>query len=222
MLAQYLRGRTTLLFFALLLLLILFPYLTGPVGRFLLTLLYIAIPVTGIYAVSGTRRHAIIAYILGLPAIAAALQMFYRPDAFSQPIAPISSALFYAYTTIVVYRSVMRAREVDIRTIYAVISVYLLIGLTWMSLYAMMEQFAQGSFSINARPQDPLHLGEFLYFSFVTLTTLGYGDIVPLTPAARSLAMLEAVTGVLFVATTIAGIVGIYSSQNASGKRTEP
>lgn len=53
-------------------------------------------------------------------------------------------------------------------------------------------------------------------FSFVTLTTLGYGDISPLTPAARSLAILEATTGVLFVATTIAGIVGIYASQGNS------
>lgn len=163
MLANYIRGRTTLLLTVLVLFLVLFPYLTGRVGRIFLSLLYIGIPVAGIHAVSGTRRHATIAFVLGLPAIAAALQIFFEPAAVPRPLAPISSAVFYAYATVTILMTVMRSRKVTVDTIYGVISVYLLIGFTWMSLYAMLEQFAPGSFSVGTFLDDRFHLGEFLY-----------------------------------------------------------
>src|SRR4029453_733173 len=82
-------------------------------------------------------------------------------------------------------------------------SVYLLLGVTWALVFRILHRVAPGSF-------DGLSTGspsEFLYFSFVTLATLGYGDITPVNPIARTAVYLEAVVGQLYVAVLIASLV---------------
>ena len=100
--------------------------------------------------------------------------------------------------------------------IYASVSLYLLIGFTWYALYNVINTAAPGSFTdggiavpMNAR------WSTFLYFSFVTLTTLGYGDVLPVKPAARMFATLEAAAGILYIAITVARLVGSAQSNRA-------
>jgi hypothetical protein len=83
--------------------------------------------------------------------------------------------------------------------------------------FYFLELTHEGSFSISKGILNDL--GPFLYFSFVTLASLGYGDIVPLTGPARSAAILEAVMGQLYLAITIARLVGARSFQSKSGRR---
>lgn len=110
-------------------------------------------------------------------------------------------------------RFAMRAAKVDARHLYAALSAYLLAGLCFGLLYWVLEQISAGSFSIS---------GEFsqttaIYFSFVTLATLGYGDITPRAEVARGLAILEGVGGQLFLAVLVARLVSLYSkSENES------
>lgn len=110
-------------------------------------------------------------------------------------------------------RFAMRAAKVDARHLYAALSAYLLAGLCFGLLYWVLEQISAGSFSIR---------GEFsqttaIYFSFVTLATLGYGDITPRAEVARGLAVLEGVGGQLFLAVLVARLVSLYSkSENES------
>lgn len=110
-------------------------------------------------------------------------------------------------------RFAMRAAKVDARHLYAALSAYLLAGLCFGLLYWVLEQISAGSFSISGKFSQTTAI----YFSFVTLATLGYGDITPRAEVARGLAMLEGVGGQLFLAVLVARLVSLYSkSENKS------
>ena len=89
--------------------------------------------------------------------------------------------------------------------LYTAVCIYLLLAYTWAALYAVMVNLYPGSFQLGTDRQSDL-----LYFSLVTLTTVGYGDVLPLSGEARMLAALEAVTGVLYIAITVAILVSGY------------
>lgn len=110
-------------------------------------------------------------------------------------------------------RFAMRAAKVDARHLYAALSAYLLAGLCFGLLYWVLEQISAGSFSISGKFSQTTAI----YFSFVTLATLGYGDITPRAEVARGLAVLEGVGGQLFLAVLVARLVSLYSkSENES------
>ncbi len=107
-------------------------------------------------------------------------------------------------------RVVIRSRHVTSEVFYATIAVYVMLALLWAGLYELTEHLFPQSFAFQTVPKD---LDEvMLYFSCVTLTTVGYGDIAPVSPAARTLASLEAITGVLYMGVTIAKIASLYKS----------
>lgn len=90
-------------------------------------------------------------------------------------------------------------------------SIYFLLGLCWFSLYNVINKLHPGSFAVNGTPLEAgAHQSILLYFSLVSLTTLGYGDIVPLTSVARMFSALEAAVGVLYIAITVARLVSSY------------
>jgi hypothetical protein len=106
-------------------------------------------------------------------------------------------------------RFAVRARAISAEQIYAALSVYLLAGLFFGLLHWEIELTWPGSFGeAGASRPAPFPLSTAIYFSFVTLATLGYGDVVPRTEVARGLAVLEAVGGQLYVAVTVARLVG--------------
>jgi voltage-gated potassium channel len=118
----------------------------------------------------------------------------------------ISLALLAAFSAA---RFAVRARVISAEQIYAALSVYLLAGLFFGFLHWEIELTWPGSFGdAGASPRAPFPLSTAIYFSFVTLATLGYGDVVPKTELARGVAVLEAVGGQLYVAVTIARLVG--------------
>jgi Ion channel len=86
-------------------------------------------------------------------------------------------------------------------------------GLLWATLYLAVDVFSPGSIQIGSHPAD--RQTELLYFSLVTLSTIGYGDIVPVSGEARILAALEGVTGVLYIAITVALLVGRFRSESS-------
>ncbi len=100
--------------------------------------------------------------------------------------------------------------------IYGAASVYLLMGVAWASAYALVYAAHPASFYIDpARiPAGVLSFNDLLHFSFVTLTTLGYGDITPVSAPAKSLSSVEAVCGVLYIAILVARLVASYRSEN--------
>ena len=124
----------------------------------------------------------------------------------------LSLLLFFA----VVLVQTLRSGPITLHRIQGAVAAYLLLGVLWAYAYALVEALRPGAFSGPISGADgPRAL---LYFSFVTLTTTGYGDVLPVRPAARSLANLEAVTGTLFVAILVARLVSLAVSPGAGGR----
>ena len=88
--------------------------------------------------------------------------------------------------------------------------IYLLLGVIWALVYVFINQVMPGSFSGRITGTVFNQLQDFLYYSFVTLTTLGYGDIVPVRAGARALATFEAIVGQFYIAILVAGLVAAY------------
>jgi hypothetical protein len=95
----------------------------------------------------------------------------------------------------------------------AAVATYLLLGMLWASGYVLVARMNPGAFSGVAASSQPLHGFDALYFSLSTLTTVGYGDIAPVSGPARMLAMMEVVTGTMYMAVLVARLVSGYSSE---------
>jgi len=117
-------------------------------------------------------------------------------------------AAFFALTAAGLFSYLRNSRSVAQAQLYTAVSIYLLLGLLWTTLYLAMDAFYPGSIRIGGLPAD--RQTELLYFSLITLSTIGYGDIVPLSGEARILAALEGVTGVLYIAITVALLVSRF------------
>ena len=107
-----------------------------------------------------------------------------------------------------------KGRATSSHLILAAISAYLLLGGVFAIAFNLLETFSPGSFVDSGAPDRPLIWQGLLYDSYVTLSTLGYGDILPVSPWARSLVTLETVTGTLFIAIVIARLVGAPTEEN--------
>ena len=103
--------------------------------------------------------------------------------------------------------------EMNVNRLVGAICVFLLLGLIWSFAYALLELAAPGSFTGSGLGEGPGDDSIWLYFSFVTLTTLGYGDISPVSAMARSLASMQAVAGQFYIAVLVAGLVSAYISE---------
>jgi hypothetical protein len=120
-------------------------------------------------------------------------------------------AAFFALTAAGLFSHLRNSRSVATAQLYTAVNIYLLLGLLWATLYLAIDAFSPGSIQIGSHGDD--RQTELLYFSLVTLSTIGYGDIVPLGGEARILAALEGVTGVLYIAITVALLVSRFRSE---------
>ena len=126
-------------------------------------------------------------------------------------------AAFFGLTAAGLFSHLRNSRSVARAQLYTAVNIYLLLGLLWATLYLAIDAFSPGSIQTRSHPAD--HQTELLYFSLVTLSTIGYGDIVPLSGEARMLAALEGVTGVLYIAITVALLVGRFRSEFSDENR---
>lgn len=120
-------------------------------------------------------------------------------------------AAFFALTAVGLFSYLRNSRSVARAELYTAVNIYLLLGLLWAAIYLAIDVFSPGSIRMGAGTAD--RQTELLYFSLVTLSTVGYGDIVPLGGVARILTALEGVTGVLYIAITVALLVNRFRSE---------
>ena len=126
--------------------------------------------------------------------------------------------LFLALTSWQAWSQVMFTGRVDQNKIVGAVCIYLLMGLLWAFAYLIVEAWLPGSFSgLDGKPWQE-NTDTMVYYSFVTITTLGYGDILPEKPIAQFLAYMEAVTGVFYMAILVASLIGIRLSGVDSNK----
>ena len=132
--------------------------------------------------------------------------------------ADIWKGLMLLLTAVLIVRRVLARPTVTVQSIYGALSAYLILGLMYAAFYAAIERLGGGSFFAH---QQPANTQTFQYFSFTTLTTLGYGDFTAAGNSGRSLAVIEALTGQVFLATLVARLVTAFRSP-AGGRRGRP
>lgn len=143
------------------------------------------------------------------------------------PIQLITQILFLGYVLWIVLRAVFRAKDITSDILCGAICVYLLVGVLAGLLFVLIEYFAPGSFRVSnwntsALVQQESFIndpGWLLYFSFVTLTTVGYGDVLPANAIARSASVLVAVIGQILLMVQIARLVGMHVAQGVDSKK---
>jgi hypothetical protein len=216
--AAALVGRSAYLLIALLVFLFAYPFiLDGSLEhRLILGFLNVVILVSSAHAATATRRAFLLVVVfLGLPAVG--LQVVYLVTRNSVAF----DLLFLAYTALYIFtighvlRYILARGEVTADKIHGAIAAYILTGLLWAFVYVFIDHLYPGSFAYNS-PSGSINLlrpEDFVYFSFATLTTTGYGDIAPVTTHARSLAILEQLAGTFYIAILIARLTGLYQGR---------
>jgi len=170
------------------------------------------------------RHQRLLALVLGIPTVLLSLGGHVLPGEVSVPVlfaGHLCAVLFLFGASVLIVKSLFSALTLTFDSILGAVCGYLFLGLGWAVLYALIEGFQPGSFEISpklvtggehARPLPHV----LTYFSFVTLTTVGYGDISPVSAATRTLSWMEAITGQFYLAVIVAGLVGLLA---AKGKR---
>jgi hypothetical protein len=212
-------GRFLFLLISILLLFVFRPFLEGYIGiNLLLEIFFSFILFSGIYAVSQKKYQFIIALCIAIPPFL----LFWSTHLLESPslilVRNSFMIIFYAYTVVIILSHIFREKEVTTDLIMGAVCVYFFLGLMWGVVFSLLESIQPGSFSLEQGPT--VNIINFTYYSFVTQTTLGYGDITPITAPARSLSLLEAVIGQLYLAVLIARLVGIHIAQSSEKRST--
>lgn len=212
---RILNNRFSFLFLTIVLLFVVRPFIQGATALNFVTNIFLwLVLISCVWAVSEKRKHQklslvmVVVAILAIVAILSDLLDFFLQNAVLSWMSEIATFLFLGYAVFAILLYLVRQEEVTAEMIMAAASEYVLIGLLFAFIYLLIEVVYPGSFSFSGSKVDR---AGFLYFSFVTLTTTGYGDVLPVTIQARSLATFEAITGQLYMAITVARLVGLYT-----------
>jgi hypothetical protein len=184
-------------------------------------------------------RHLLLTIVLGIAALLPIIWFSVHPDALSSRMANsvyvVNIVLWVAFTcyiTVIVFRGIIKAQRIRRNEVYGAIYVYILIGVIFAALYQLLLAWQPNTLHFEpGRFQEPQLLvgslytrgaGAVLYYSFVTLGTVGYGDVTPASSLARSLSLIEAIIGIVYVATMIARFVSIQiGSERTEGKLSQ-
>lgn len=212
---KFRRFSTVQLLIALAVLLICAPFveeLDG--GHLILSVLFSLVLIAAVFAVADRKRTLLIALVLAVPALTARWINHFRPDLVHPAVFLVCALLLLAFVIGHLLHFVLSAPVVTVEVLSASIAAYLMLGLTWTVAYWLVDQVTPGgAFSFNTeRGVHSIDGFTGFYFSFITLSTVGYGDITPVSRAARWLAAMEAIIGLLYVAVLIARLVSLYSS----------
>jgi Ion channel len=151
--------------------------------------------------------------ILGVCSLAAFLAALYHPNRTVMITQWALMSAFLACVSVVLFVQLGRPGKITAGHLYLSVSVYLLLGILYFAMFNLLDAIHPGSLAlVGSGPPGTNEITRYshLYFSLATLTTLGYGDIVPVTRSARMLSVLEAATGVLYIAITVARLVAAY------------
>jgi len=202
------KSRFIYIIFAIVLVLLVTPFLRplGLSGHLFSTLLIAMIPLSSALALSDNRKTTIVILLIAAPFVILEGLNYFFVSRLLMIVAISFATVLYFYITFELVKNLLSIKVVTADMIYCAISIYLLIGIGWSGVYTILEGISPGSFSATSEA------GDLLYFSFVTLTTVGYGDVLPVSILGKRLAVFEAAMGSIYMAVIIAMIVGRYMS----------
>jgi hypothetical protein len=172
---------------------------------------------SAVLVVGANRRKLVLATILALPAFIGKWVNHLWPNVMPPEVFLVTGMLFVAFAVANLFHFILTAPRVNTEVLCAAASNYLMIGILWTFAYLLLAELLPDSFVFTAGPASERLMDSFnaFYFSFVTLTTLGFGDIIPVSREARMLSIVEATTGMFYVTVLIARLVALYSTERS-------
>ncbi|HTL48321.1 MAG TPA: potassium channel family protein [Verrucomicrobiae bacterium] len=217
LLAQFKQNKSLTFLVSLLLLILVYPFFEASrVTSVVFIILYTTVLLSGVYAISYDARYVALGMLLITPILVCQWSNIILNSPAIDMFGRACAAVFMMYTLFALLERVLTARRVGLNEIYGAVCAYVLIGTVFGIFYLLIEAASPGAFrfSHDAGPYGP---AAFIYFSFVTLSTAGFGDIVAVLPFARSLVIIEIIIGVAYVAV----LIGRLISASQSGREEE-
>ena len=216
-------GRYTLLLFVVLLMIVGEPMFAGHrLAQGLASVSMSLVLLAALYTLNVSPAYFTIGLLMMIPAFVTrwALHWYRTPEL--EVFSALSASAFIFITVVGLVRQLFSVKRVTLDTISAAICAYLLMGLAWGFLFAVVAMEHPGSFSrvlLVHSEASPMFMSmrNFFYYSFICLTTTGFGDIAPTSDAARALSILESVTGQMYLAILIARLVSLEVAQSMLG-----
>ena len=175
-----------------------------------------------LYLVANNRKQLFVGVVLAVPTLGLNLSREVLGHSETFYFSMVMSIVFLVYIEIFLLRFFLLKQRVTQDMIFAALCAYIIMGVIFSFIFICIESLVPGSFIISATGEPPVDLGKFSYFSFVTLTTLGYGDISPVNDFGRGWVTLEAILGQFYIAVVLARIVGLYTAaQTREADRVE-
>jgi hypothetical protein len=189
----------------------------GAVERIVQDVLFSLILLNGVVAAADRPRAFVLIAMVALIAIVVRWAGWLFPVSLTLAMRGETALVAFAVVSVTIGLEAFGAGTVMVTRICGAIALYILLGLIWTEAYELVSLRVPGAFSGIQHGEDPADRSIWIYFSFVTLTTEGYGDIVPIARAARSLANLEALFGQLYPAIVLARLVSLQDEGRDSG-----
>lgn len=218
-LLQVPRHSFLLLLISLLMMLVVAPYLKTYSFLYAESLLlnpFIAIILfTSLYLVTDNHKFFIVGLLILIPIIIINTYFYLDKTSFHPLVSSLIYILFFSYISVFLCRFLIKSKSVSLNVIYAAICLYLFVAFIWSFIYLATYEVFENAFSFSDNliangNIDNDSSSIFTYFSFVTMTTLGYGDITPIHPVARAWVAIQSVLGQLYLAIVMARLVGLY------------
>jgi len=199
-----------ILFFSLVGVLLLLPFVNAmPILRFALVGQYTFV----MFYLVFSARHTRVLYLVDMAFVIPTLLATWFDSIYQNDFTFVASygtmVIFFLYLQYLIIIHIMHAKKVDTNTIFGAMNIYLVAGLIWAYVYILLYHFDNGAFHLPSYEGIANEVELFTYYSYTTLTTLGFGDIVPESAQARMLSVLESVFGQLYLAIVIAKLVSI-------------
>jgi Ion channel len=185
-----------------------------PAGRVIQDAMLTVVLTSAVFAVGGRRRTVLVwAVVLLAPALAGRWIDRLFPELLHPAVTATASLAFVAFVIAQLFAFIFRATRVDSEVLCAGVASYLMLALLWANAYVLAWDLDPHSFGFTAGtpPAEGMKIFNSIYFSMITLSTVGYGDIVPFTRPAKTLAMMEAMTGTIYIAVIISRLVAMYT-----------
>jgi hypothetical protein len=188
------------------------------VGRYSMTLLFSFFMLVAVWSLSVSRRifHLGTLLVLSISSISVFNYLFTEFHQILELLGLLLMLIFCSLSCWIAARNVFIWHKVDLNSLVGAFCVYLLLGLIWALLYRLLHLYGWATFSGNIHENGQEVFPDLLYFSFVTLASLGYGDIAPIGGLVRTFAYLEAVIGQFYLAVMVASLVGVYSNRRGN------
>ena len=184
------------------------------VARIFMDIFISAIAISMVFTISHNKRYVIAGLSLALVMLVSLWLQYFIPNKAIDAVGMLTGVFFIGLVISSFLGFMIKSADVNLEVIYMAILLYLLAALMWAFIYAFLELVDPASFNIDVdHPQE--YFLVFQYYSFVTITTLGYGDITPVTEVAKAFSILEAIVGQLYLVVAVAWLVGMHVSSRS-------